>query len=63
MNGGTLLTITGKGFGSVPSSNVAIKVAGSICAVQEVTDTTIKCITAPADSDYLQHDRFPGIYH
>ncbi|XP_064635838.1 fibrocystin-L-like [Lineus longissimus] len=43
--GGTTITINGSGFGT-SSSDVTVDIAGSDCAVQTVSDTTITCITS-----------------
>ena len=61
LKGGTLMTIQGKGFGSVDARHVNVRVAGTKCEVQKVTDTTIECVTLPIDPESLLNDGFPGI--
>lgn len=50
-NGGTLLTIKGRGFGNDPSL-VAVDIDGTPCIVVSVTTDTVTCRTTmpPADS-------------
>ena len=50
-NGGTLLTIKGRGFGNDPAL-VAVDVDGTPCTVVSVTTDTLTCCTTkpPADS-------------
>ena len=61
INGGTLLTIAGQGFGSVPKENAIIKVSGSPCNIEEITDNAIKCRTTKTNQQYLNRDHFPGM--
>ena len=61
MEGGTLLTITGKFFGN-NKENVKVTVAGSPCMVQSVTSERITCITTPVAQENLQGDLFPGYF-
>jgi len=63
VNGGTLITITGQGFGSVPKENATVKVSGSLCNIEEITDDTIKCRTTKVEQEYLIRHHFPGIFH
>ncbi|XP_068236296.1 fibrocystin-L-like [Palaemon carinicauda] len=46
--GGTLLTINGVGFDPNPGTT-EVKVGGSVCQVQEVTDDIIRCLTPSED--------------
>jgi len=62
MNGGTLLTITGQGFGSVLKENANVEVSGSPCKVEEITDDIIKCRTTKVNQEYLKRDHFAGIF-
>lgn len=59
MKGGTLLTITGKAFGTL-KENIKVTVAGVPCIVQELMRTSIKCLTGEADTQFLQRNEFPG---
>ncbi|KAK7010427.1 fibrocystin-L, partial [Biomphalaria glabrata] len=47
--GGTLVTITGSGFG-ISNESLSVKIAGVICDVQSVINSEIKCITGPSAS-------------
>ncbi|XP_060603397.1 fibrocystin-L-like isoform X3 [Ruditapes philippinarum] len=44
--GGTMLTITGSYFGTVPG-NVKVEIDGTVCVVSSVVDTEIECVTGP----------------
>lgn len=62
--GGTLLTITGKAFGT-RKENIKVKVGGVPCAVQEVSTDgdVVKCITGkPTEAD-LNATVFAGKCH
>jgi len=56
-NGGTLLTIMGRGFGTDPTL-VAVDIDGTPCTVVSVTMDTLICrtTTPPADSRAVVND-------
>jgi IPT/TIG domain. len=59
MAGGTLITITGKGFKVAPK-DIIIDIAGLPCVVQSNTDTEIVCKTSPAVAENLNQDCYAG---
>nr|XP_047143668.1 fibrocystin-L-like isoform X2 [Hydra vulgaris] len=59
VEGGTVITITGRFFGN-NQDNVKVKVHGVDCAVTSVVETQINCITGPLNATYQTGDVFPG---
>ena len=59
MNGGTLLTIKGKGFGAA-KDNIKIDIAGLPCVVQSNTATEIICKTSKAVPSDLAPTNYAG---
>ncbi|XP_045124918.1 fibrocystin-L-like [Portunus trituberculatus] len=49
LGGGTLVTISGTGLQGVAASTV-VGLGGKACVVQEVSSTTVTCLTPPSDS-------------
>lgn len=62
INGGTLLSITGKHFGS-NKENIKVKVAGVDCKVVSVDNEMIKCRTGVQDLEASEGEVFPGWYY
>ena len=47
--GGTLLTITGTGLQGI-NADPAVLIGGKVCQVQDVTPTSVTCLTPASDS-------------
>lgn len=60
MNGGTFLTIKGKGFGAA-KENIKVDIAGLPCEVQSNTATEIICKTSKAVPSDLTASNFAGM--
>ena len=60
MNGGTLLSIKGKGFGA-PKDKIKVDIAGLPCVVQSNTATEIICKTAKAAASDFTASNYTGI--
>ncbi|XP_076438592.1 LOW QUALITY PROTEIN: fibrocystin-L-like [Babylonia areolata] len=51
--GGTLITLTGTGFGSGDTASVSVTVGEARCEVQTVNDTCVTCVTTNATSGHV----------
>lgn len=61
MNGGTLLSIKGKGFGAA-KKNIKIDIAGLPCEVQSNTKDEIICKTGKGDASDFASTQYAGIF-